>query len=66
MKKLLCLLMFAFLVTSCERNGSGLANESENPQKNDFRKISTPATSTSTQFAPEESVDPKDIVPPRR
>ena len=62
MKKVLCLLMLVFIVTSCERTGDSL----DNPAKTTTNGFKTNSDSATTVNSSSPDVDPKDIVPPRR
>lgn len=66
MKKLLVLLVLATVVVSCERNDLGFNEQNSKETTYGIQKKDQVTTPPASSFVDDDSVDPKDIVPPRR
>ena len=66
MKKLICLLAIALTLASCARDEMGLSDQPLETSHNELKKSNDSAITVPNGFNPDEPVDPKDIVPPRR
>ena len=66
MKNLFCLFALLLILASCERSGTEFSDQPLKQSRNEVKKSNDPAITVANSFNPDEPVDPKDIVPPRR
>ena len=66
MKKFIGSLALLLILASCTRDGNGYSDQPLEQSRNEVKKPNDSKNKVSNFVNPDESVDPKDITPPRR